>query len=46
LLPLDKPDVRKANLVQLNNAMNLWFAGAGKRVIDDIETEITEDREL
>lgn len=39
LLPLDKPSVAKENLIILNRALNLWLAGPGKRVMDDIEQE-------
>lgn len=40
LLPIDKPGpATKANLRTLNERMNLWLAGTGKRVIDDMEIE-------
>lgn len=42
LLPLDKPQTQKANLRILNDRLNLWLAGAGARVMQDMENEIRE----
>jgi len=39
LLPIDKPKTSWKNLVVLDVQMNLWLAGTGKRVMDDIEEE-------
>jgi len=44
LLPLDKPQTQKANLRILNDRLNLWLAGAGSRVFDDIESEMNETK--
>ena len=45
LLPIDKPGpATKANLRILNDRMNLWLAGTGKRVIEDIEMEESPER--
>jgi len=44
LLPIDKPGTRatEINLRILNERMNLWLAGTGKRVLDDIMEEMRE----
>lgn len=45
LLPIDKPGpATKANLRILNERMNLWLAGTGKRVIEDIEMEESPEK--
>ena len=45
LLPIDKPGVpaTERNLRILNERMNLWLAGNGKRILDDIEEERNAD---
>ena len=42
LLPLDKPTTPLGirNLITVNQQMNLWMAGTGSRVLEDIEQEI------
>lgn len=46
LLPLDKPGiVTQENLNILNRRLNLWLAGTGKRVWDDIVEESETDTE-
>lgn len=42
LLPIDKPGSRttQRNLLLLNESMNLWLTGTGRRVMSDIEDEI------
>ena len=44
LLPIDKPGVPATdrNLRILNERMNLWLAGSGSRILDDIEEERNE----
>ncbi len=44
LLPIDKPQAQLKNLRIVNDRMNVWLAGPGKRVLDDIEQEIREEQ--
>lgn len=47
LLPLDKPGIiAQENVNILNRRLNLWLAGTGKRVWDDIVEESETDREV
>jgi len=48
LLPIDKPGLpaTERNMKILNERMNLWMAGTGQRVWDDLSEEIeTETKE-
>jgi hypothetical protein len=42
LAPLDKPATQKTNWTTLNKQLNLWLAGTGARVMQDMENEIRE----
>jgi len=42
LLPMDKPGRAKVNMAILNKRINLWLAGTGKRILDDIENKKEE----
>lgn len=47
LLPIDKPGTKatEANLKKLSEQINLWLAGTGKRVIDNItDEELTQEK--
>ncbi len=46
LLPLNKPTTQMQNLFVLNKQMNLWLAGVGSRVLEDVIKEKTEDQEI
>jgi hypothetical protein len=47
LLPIDKPGTKLTNdnLRILNERMNFWLAGSGKRVMDNLIDELNEDSE-
>jgi len=47
LLPIDKPGLpaTEKNMRILNERMNLWLAGTGRRVMDDILEEKKMDTE-
>jgi len=47
LAPINKPEVNAAsrnNLRILNDRLNVWLVGSGKRVMDDIEAEMMEEQ--
>lgn len=47
LLPLDKPGAGGGENVRiLGERMNLWLVGTGKRVLEDIQNEIDEFKEM
>lgn len=45
MFPIDKPSLGWRNIKAIDRKMNLWLAGSGKRVMDDILEEIEEDKQ-
>lgn len=45
LLPIDKPKTQLKNWKTVNDQMNLWLLGTGKRVMEDIEQEMFQEGE-